>query len=202
MVSLDKDKVDRVIKGCSEICGLKWVSRAQLESHLGLLVFCAQVVAGATLYLRTGFSILHSKKDGWLQVSRALALDMAWWVKFMHVFNGKKVRLDKPIVLPNYFTLDASSNIGMGGFLEGKYFAVIWSEFRKLEQKPIYPFKDEATSHINYLELFAVYWALRLWGPSMQGFRMCLWTDSMVVRGMMRKFWGTAPFIPLLKVVG
>ena len=206
MVSLCKDKVARVMEGCSEMCGLQWVSMKKLESHLGLLVFCSQVVPGASLYLRSGFSLLHQGVTvpgykGFLFVTREFALDMAWWVKFLGVFNGKRVRLDKPVVLPSYFTLDASTVTGMGGFLEGKYFAVIWEEFRQVQRKPFYPFKDEATSHINYLELFAVYWALRIWGSIMQGKRLCLWTDSMVVRGMMRRFWGKSTFIPLLKEI-
>jgi hypothetical protein len=29
---------------------------------------------------------------------------------------------------------------------------------------PIFPFRCEASSHINYLELFAVYLSIRLWG--------------------------------------
>ena len=167
---------------------------------MGLLIFCAQVIPVSGLYLRSAFAVM--KEGGtWFSVGRKLALDLAWWGKVLSSCEGAKRTLDRKQVLPVYFTLDASTDVGMGGFLEGKWFAVTWKEIRRMQQKPVYPFGTLESSHINYLELFAVYWALVVWGRLLRGCAVPIRTDSTTVEAMLRKWWGQATFIPLLKEI-
>jgi hypothetical protein len=88
----------------------------------------------------------------------------------------------------------------MGSFFAGNFFAISWEEVKDMRSNPIFPFKCEATSHINYLELFAVFWALKTWGSAlMRGQIMPLFTDSTAVLGMLKNMSGQTAFIPLLK---
>ena len=90
-------------------------------------------------------------------------------------------------LIPNVlFTTDASSSWGMGGFLSGQRFAVSWEELRAMPQKPVYPFSNQESSHINYLELFAVYWAIRQFGGGLRGMRVPLYVDNQSTEHMVR----------------
>ena len=214
--TIPEDKLKRAVDQCRAFrLGTRHTVRL-LQQTVGLLIFCSQVVEVSGLFLRSAFSALKCKGSHF-SVERTLALDMAWWARVLTTGApvaaqaddqaGTQHRvmpvlcIDKREVLPVDFALDASSEIGMGGFLEGDYFAVTWRDIRGRQQKPVYPFRDEASSHINYLELFAVYWALVTWGPRLRECRVQVKTDSTTVLSMLRGWWGQATFIPLLREI-
>ena len=101
--------------------------------------------------------------------------------------NGHAVRFGKPVFLRCMFSTDASSETGMGGFLDGDYFAVTWDEIRTMRQKPCYPFTDGQASTIAFLELFAVYWALIRWGRRLEGFAVEIFIDNTAAMWWLRK---------------
>eukprot|EP00854_Cymbomonas_tetramitiformis_P010319 gene10319-biopygen10554 len=88
-----------------------------------------------------------------------------------------------------------------GGFLDGKYFAVSWPELLAGPQQDFYPFKDRASSQINYLELFSVYWGLSLWGEELRGLTVVLITDDTPSKGMLEKWRCTPDFRKLLRKI-
>jgi len=97
---------------------------------------------------------------------------------------------------------DASTSWGMGGFLDGKTYSEKWSDFLGKKGEPkFYPKPDTPTFHINYLELFAGYWFLLLWGESLMGHTVVCYTDNTATEGMLKNMWGTSTFIPLLKEI-
>ena len=198
---LSNDRLNRVVKSCQEVASRRVTDRKKLESLMGLLVFCCQVVFGASVYLRTGFATVNSSRRKIVVVSRSLSQDMSWLVRLMTVHNGTAVCISRREVHPGYWSVDASTSTGMGGFFEEQYFGLTWDDVAGFQQKHYFPFKCKATSHINYLELFAVYWSLKLWGDSMRGMTFVLNTDSQAVRGMITKLWGDGVFIPLLKQI-
>ncbi len=55
--------------------------------------------------------------------------------------------------------------------LDEKYFLHSWDDVRRMVQRPWFPFQrgKKATHHINYLELFTVWWAVALWGAQLSG---------------------------------
>jgi hypothetical protein len=59
----------------------------------------------------------------------------------------------------------------MGGFFGGKYFSKSWVEMADMQAASYFPdLSDETgTGHVNYLELFAVFWALTMRGNYMAG---------------------------------
>ena len=97
---------------------------------------------------------------------------------------------------------DASIEWGMGGFLDGEFFAVKWTELLSSPgTKPFYPKPGTESWHINYMELFAGYWFIRKWGPKLTGMKLICWTDNSATEGMLKNMFGKATFIPLLKEI-
>ena len=128
-------------------------------------------------------------------------LDMLQWVKILELFNGRGVMLNKREVHTEFFSVDASLLQGMGGFLDGRFFSVSWKELATWKQKPWYPFQSKETSNINYLELFAIWYALHLWGKHLVGLTIVVWSDNVTAEIYARNLWGLGPYIPLLKQI-
>ena len=71
-----------------------------------------------------------------------------------------------------------------------------------MPQKPVYPFSNQESSHINYLELFAVYCAIRQFGGGLRGMRVPLYVDNQSTEHMVRNLRAkSAVFIALLKEI-
>lgn len=86
--------------------------------------------------------------------------------------NGEATHIVRRTLHTDFFSVDASGSIkgGMGGYLDGDYFSHSWAEVITWDlPHDIMPFWDEPKDHINYLELFVIYWALVIWGPKLAG---------------------------------
>ena len=115
--------------------------------------------------------------------------------------NGLGVCVRKWVVHTDFFAVDSSLLFGMGGYLDGKYFSVSWDEVRSWPVEAWSPFRDEASSHINYLEIFVIYYALWLWGEHLRGCEVLIWTDNTTAEANVRDLWGKVTFIPVLKAI-
>lgn len=133
-----------------------------------------------------------------------LSRDLGWWVHLTGLYNGQLASVGRPRPAPSSFwATDASTDWGMGGFCDGEYFAVSWKQLRDMEQEPFYPFREdvENSEHINYLELFAVYWALTKWGSRLHGMTIPMWVDNTAAIAMSNQFKGTQVHVRLLKQI-
>jgi hypothetical protein len=93
----------------------------------------------------------------------------------------------------------------MGGFFGGRYFSQSWADLA-LHKQPSGYFPNLAdvtgTGHVNYLELFAVYWALARWGAMMANSVIVLHLDSMVALHCLHKMaTKSVVFVPLLQAI-
>jgi hypothetical protein len=133
---------------------------------------------------------------------RRLELDLKWWFPLTKIYNNEAVIVGAPRHVPSSFwATNASTSWGMGGVFDGDYFAVSWKEGAAMEKEPGYPFQpdNELPGHINYLELFAVFWALKLWGSRLSGMIIPMWVDNTTALAMANKLKGTTVHIPLLR---
>jgi hypothetical protein len=200
---IDDEKRSYVIKQCLEIehtAGTVRVSR--IMSLLGLLSFCACVVEGMRPWLRSGFDLIKNKQPrDFVPLSRGFRLDLAYIRRLFDQATPRTMLVKRPLTTV-FGSWDASTSWGMGGFLDGRSFSEKWSDFLGKEDSPkFYPRLGTATFHINYLELFAGYWFLKLWGSSLRGHTVVCHTDNTATEGMLKNLWGTATFIPLLKEI-
>ena len=207
-MSIDEGRVQRVAAECRQVAGLKKVRVKEVERLVGQLMFCARVVYGAKMFLRSGYDFLGRarrmrKVFDWMPGT--LSQDLLWLAKMLETNNGKAVVLNKRPVVRDFFAVDAAGEEavdgGMGGFFGGRWFTVKWEEVKRWKVRPFSPFRDEASSHINYLELFVIFWALRLWGHLLRGCKIVLWSDNEAARMMTENLWGKATFVPLLKEI-
>ena len=202
--SIDEDKIATIERLCNKVLAQQFIKLQDLEWMLGLMSFCAQVIWGARLFMRSGYEMLHRLRReprARLGVSRGLRLDLDFWLRLLRTYNGQAVKLVRQVMHTDFFAVDSSGKIGMGGYLAGLYFAVTWDEVRAWPVTDFSPFRDEASSHINYLELYVIYYALYLWGERLRGYEVLIWTDNTTAEAMVGHLWGKKDFIPLLKEI-
>eukprot|EP00854_Cymbomonas_tetramitiformis_P034178 gene34178-biopygen18299 len=190
------------------VASLHRVRVKQMERLVGQLMFCARMVYGAKMFLRSGYDFIGRARrmrrvfDG---VPEALVKDLTWLARLLETNNGQAVVLNKRPVVRDFFAVDAAREEavdgGMGGFFGSRWFSVKWEEVRNWKVLPFSPFRDVASSHINYLELFVIFWALKLWGHLLRGCKIVLWSDNEAARLMTENLWGKATFVPLLKEI-
>ena len=204
---VDAGRVDHILQSIASILQTPSVSAKKVESVLGLLTFVSQVIWGSRLFLRHAYSSLRAVQSrkgvrGFISLSKEAVCDLKWWSRVVTAQGTRKMIVGIAFPVASVlWTTDASTGWGLGAFFQGSHLAVSWDEIRGMQKHPVFPFRCVASSHINYLELFAVYWSLRAWGHLMTGLCMPLYTDSMVVKGMLAKFSGEPVFIPLLKEI-
>jgi hypothetical protein len=89
--------------------------------------------------------------------------------------------------------------------LGGYHFAMSWEQLaRDYQQAKFFPNREEplGRGHVNYLELFAAYWALCMWGQQLAGRLVVLHIDSMVALYCLESMSSkTLVFIPLLRAI-
>lgn len=197
-----EDKRQRVITACSAMAHATKVHVRELMALLGLLMFCSNIVHGTKLYLRSGFDLIKGKQPSEMTgISRRFKLDLQYLVR-LYKLALPRTMLTRRMVSTTFGSWDASTSWGMGGFLDGRYFSEKWSTFLSNTDCPtFYPKEGTPTFHINYLELFAGYWFLKLWGATLQGCTIVCHTDNTVTESMLRRMWGKTTFIPLLKEI-
>ena len=202
--SIDTQKISTLTMLCQKVTDLEYLKRSDLEWMVGLMSFCSQVILGSRLFMRQAYSFLHFMKRKRLKragPSRQLREEAGFWPMLMELYNGKAVHVVRKVVHTDFFAVDACTKIGMGGYLDGLYFAVTWAEMATWAITDFAPFRDEASSHINYLELYVIYHALHLWGDRLIGCEVLIWTDNTTAEACVRDLWGRSTFIPLLKEI-
>lgn len=199
------ERLDRIRRASMELehaAGLVRVSKVM--SVLGHWMFMAQVVRGLGLYLRSGYACIGSRpKTAFVRLSRSFRADLAFLRRLIAGDSLTVSMVRKPLT-SGFAAWDACTGWGMGGYLDGMYFSVSWRALAEGvygQTHTFYPFMLPGTEHINYLELFAAYWFLRLWGGHLRGYRIVCFTDNTATEGMLKNLWGTPTFIPLLKEI-
>ncbi|KAK3262658.1 hypothetical protein CYMTET_28497 [Cymbomonas tetramitiformis] len=188
--SMPPAKCERLRQTALKLATEGWCARKDLERFMGQLAFASRLVRGLSL-LRV--------KDKWLKISGGAKFDFRFVADCLALYNGQQVVLSRRVVKPSHFSVDASTGTGMGGFLDGKYFVVSWLDLMAMPQEVFYPFRDRASSQINYLELFSVFWALSLWGEDLRGLTVVLITNNTPTKGMLEKWRCTPDFRKLLR---
>ena len=201
---VDQRKIETLGTLCARLRGNEFIKRKDLEWAVGLMSFCSQVILGSRLFMRHAYGMLQFMKRKRLKragASRLLKEDLGFWPELLSVYNGMGVSVVRRVVHTDFFAVDASLTIGMGGYLDGKYFAVTWEQVRQWPMTEFAPFRDEASGHINYLEIYVIWYALYLWGEQLRGCEVLVWTDNTTAEANVRDLWGKGTFIPVLKEI-
>ena len=159
--------------------------------------------------MRTSFMLLGQAQRirRPLKIPHEVKCDLRTWLQMLRQQNGQEVRLGPRAALPvGLASMDASTDFGMGGFLDGKFFSASWESLKRATHisRDISPFVRGPNGvfklkHINFLEIFTVFWYLKTFGRSIAHQTVVFREDKTAVAGMMEKLWSTMEFIPLLK---
>jgi hypothetical protein len=110
--------------------------------------------------------------------------------------------LDRYIVSTSFIAWDASETWGIGGFYArgDQHFSIPWTSFKAGKIIcDLAPMENTPSWHINYMELYAGFVAIKKWGSSLRGYTVICFTDSSTVHSWLNRMWGTETAIPLLK---
>ena len=182
--AIDEERIAVVVQKAGELraqAARGMVARRRLESLLGLLAFCSHVVWGLSLYTRRGFSFLTATSGRrMVRLPRPVLDDLSVLEQVVRRYNGRKVQLERQVVDQRHFATDASGTLGFGGVWERLFFMLSWDDLARLPQRPWFPRRSDCRSSwsINYMELFAVWWAMVLWGHRMSGTTVVVRIDN------------------------
>jgi hypothetical protein len=184
---------------------------SQWDAIRGFLGHCASVVFDGRLYM----AHLHHAwwfargtvllPPAWLAL--AMRADISWWLKLFQSSDTIQESASHHRTLSHYafFATDACTSWGMGAFMGGDSFKMSWEQLaRDYTQTKVFPNCNEplGRGHVNYLELFAAYWALCKWGKELAGHLVVLHIDSMVALYCLQSMSSkTLVFIPLLRAI-
>lgn len=184
---------------------------SQWEAIRGFLGHCASVVFGGRLYmahLHHAWPFARGKfltPPAWL--AEEMRKDITWWLELFRSPRAIYESSTHHRARGHYafFATDACTSWGMGAFLGGDSFSMSWADLaRDFQQARFFPrlAEERARGHVNYLELFAVYWALCKWGRQLAGRLVVLHIDSMVALHCLESMSSkTLVFIPLMRAI-
>ena len=205
--AIDEERIAVVVQKAGELraqAARGMVARRRLESLLGLLAFCSHVVWGLSLYTRRGFSFLTATSGRrMVRLPRPVLDDLSVLEQVVRRYNGRKVQLERQVVDQRHFATDASGTLGFGGVWERLFFMLSWDDLARLPQRPWFPRRSDCRSSwsINYMELFAVWWAMVLWGHRMSGTTVVVRIDNQSAMYQVGSWWGPVAYLPLLRQI-
>ena len=102
------------------------VTKRSLLSLIGKLSFASKVIPAGRIFIRRLLDLAHSIQalDSPLHLTSPTTLDINWWLVFASTWNGKAFFMDPTWTHSPDMSLftDASSEIGLGAFWNGRWF--------------------------------------------------------------------------------
>ena len=200
VASVPPTKLTEILELIARCRPFKVIPTRQWQRLMGRLNFISRVIYGARPYSRRLFDALRDA----LRANRNVVLltedvnrDLDFWTNFARTFNGRAVILAAPVLHPAFFATDACDN-GIGGFFDGATFGGTFGQLEDiagpghLKHRDLWPPPFLAgpggkptLPSIGYKELFAVWWACVLWGPSWGGLTIIVHVDNEGAEGML-----------------
>jgi len=151
-VSLPSHKKQRALDAVNSLLSSSSASVSALDSTLGFLSHCCQVVPLGRPFLRNLFSLLcrgnthhHSRR---IRISREARNDLQWWLRFLTSWSSiLMIQLSR---ICHDVATDASGGKGIGGIHKRQVFS---------ERLP----SRHKSKEIDWKEMFAVLHAFLLW---------------------------------------
>ena len=168
-VFLTEEKIQKILSMCSTFLISKIISIRQLSSFIGLCVHAFNAITLAPLHYRSlerdkvfNLATANNNYDALMTLSKESITEITWWFENVRTLNGKPIRMG-PVDF--YLETDAS-NDGWGAHFNGTHAGGRWSAL-------------ESTNHINYLELLAIFLALKVFfSNNTTNYHICIKSDN------------------------
>ena len=175
-ISLTEKRKNKLLQACFLVKGSVKVSIRLLASLIGLMVASFLAIPMGKIYYRylekektVG---LRLGKDNWekkILLSEKALEEIDWWIR--NIDSKTPIDRGKPTII---ITSDASEK-GYGAVCDGRVINGMWT-------------CKEKENHINFLELLAVYFALKVFADNLFGTHIRLRVDNMTVLHLIKNF--------------
>ena len=174
---LPLDKLTRTREALNQWSHRKSTTLKELQSLIGTLQLACRVVVPERAFLQWTIGLTRGIPNSrWhIKLNAEFRKDISMWLTFLNHWNGASFFLGDSILSSPELQLfaDAFGSLDYAGYLNGQWFQGRW-----LPQHLTNP----ATGiSIDRQEIFAIYIACYLWGPSWSGKRICMWCDNLPV---------------------
>jgi hypothetical protein len=198
IASVPPEKMHKAKTIAATLSAQQHASRKQLQKALGYFNHLAQVVYSARTRLRRLIDLVYCECDSRrIPLSKGAKADLSFWAGIAEKHNGEAVLLQAPLLSSDSFlATDASGSWGIGGYWDGDHFSIRWEdvaaetsrrlpkEARTIVTDDLLPRQEDS---INYKELFAIVFAIMLWGKQLQNHHIILHTDNEAALACMNK---------------
>ena len=185
--SLDAAKLDKAVSLLRAFEGRRRASVKEVQSLLGYLNWICRVVYGGRTFLHRMLAVLRGATSAQqVNLDSGFHDDIAWWLKWLPSFNGKRVIIDPQAWPRASFFTDADLNTGIGIFFQGRYAGHTFADCATRFPAHAAMRPGEADP-IHVKELYAVVIAIELFGISMRNTHVLLRTDNRVVEAAINR---------------
>lgn len=148
----------------------KKLTKTQLQSIIGKLMFAAKCVPAARVFMNRLFNALRKlhRSSHHVRITADLKKDLFWWSKFLPDFNGRSL-------IPEVFWSETDSLIQCDACLSGA--GAVFQSMAFHAEFPEFIMKQQL--HINALEFLTLIVALKLWAHQIPGKKISLFCDNM-----------------------
>jgi hypothetical protein len=177
---------------------VKEVPARELAEAVGMLNFASRVIPGSTLFLRRMWdmlSVAHVDAKGrpWVKwgakpvpVTMDFWDDVSWWEQFICSRNAWRIQCKDDPPPPTLHIASDASTVGGGARLEllhhPEEVAVDWTPWEK-------------TYHINWLELYMLWWSMACWVKLVEGGKVLFLVDNIVTMWAVRRGSSRSPVL-------
>ena len=167
-ISIPDNKLQEIYQTCKVWTDKRMVSKNELQSLLGLLLYIAKFVRPARYFLNRMLQLLRENHDNLnICLTEKIFKDLKWFQVFLTSYNGTTFYHDPPPPLHKCIYLDASLE-GLGGCYDNYVYALrIPRCFNNY--------------NIAHLEILNVVVALKIWGYMWANKSIQVMCDNMVV---------------------
>ena len=168
-LSVTEDKLHEILDKCQKVCNQTHISRRQLQSVLGSLMFLHKAVKPTRFFVNRLLYDLRSSGER-ICVTENMCRDLQWFLKFVPIFNGTTTYDHVDIEHCETLAID-SCLTGMGGVWGSKVYRVNIPETLQKQE------------HLNivHFELLNILVAFKVWGEDWRGGRIVIKTDNRAV---------------------
>ncbi|CAH1239165.1 Hypp5742 [Branchiostoma lanceolatum] len=163
-------RLDEVSELVTQWLSKRKASKRELQSLIGKLVFVSACVPPGRLFVSRMLDTLRSLRRNThrFRLSRDFRLDLAWWDRFLHVFNGVSLIAPTLDTSPDEVVSTDACSTGCGAYSDGLYFHTRFPE--SLAQRH--------RDRIHVLEMLTIVVAARLWGSAWSHLRILVRCDN------------------------
>jgi hypothetical protein len=161
---IPKIKLDDIIRVCGEYMNKHVITRTQIQSLIGSLIFMHKAIKPARIFINRILALLRQIKHNRQSIEDDddMRRDLKWFVECAVVCNGS-VKIDKNFYPHITMYLDASS-AGLGAYWENNVYQL--------------SLDGSFQANIAYYEAVNIVVAIKTWGHTLQGKRIKVWCDN------------------------